>query len=184
MPTCAIVEHTLSLCHTNRWRKFSIVLPILGCSILSCADIKGTLTTKEHSCHVYSDSMPSKQIIGRIITYSRTTSDFEMESWQHTTLWMTPHISYASTHECLRWSITQSFLLPQICIALEAVLLKLHIKLAPEWALTRSYWNAKLTHLYMYMYMCTKHTCTLSQLSHDSHFPLQWLSHDRHMTVT
>ena len=32
------------------------------------------------------------------------------------------------------WNITQSFL-PQICIALEAMLLKLHVKLAPAWAL-------------------------------------------------
>ena len=27
-------------------------------------------TTKECSCHVYSDSMPSKQINGQIITYN------------------------------------------------------------------------------------------------------------------
>ena len=33
-----------------------------------------------------------------------------------------------------RWSITRRFL-PEICIALEAVLLKLHTKLAPGWAL-------------------------------------------------
>ena len=31
------------------------------------------LTTKEHPCHVYSDSMPSKQIIGQTITYNGTT---------------------------------------------------------------------------------------------------------------
>ena len=35
-----------------------------------------------------------------------------------------------------RWSITQSFL-PQICITLEAVLLKLYAKLSPGWALIR-----------------------------------------------
>ena len=38
------------------------------------------LATKEGPCHVYSDSMPSKQIIGQTITYKRTTSGFEVES--------------------------------------------------------------------------------------------------------
>ena len=35
------------------------------------------LTKKEHPCHVYNDS---KQIIGKTITYSGVTSDFEVKS--------------------------------------------------------------------------------------------------------
>ena len=38
------------------------------------------LTTKERPCHVYSNSMPSRQIIGQTITCHRTTSGFEVES--------------------------------------------------------------------------------------------------------
>ena len=72
--------------------------------------------------------------------------------WWHTTLWIVPYhhkhgvargahcigyVVYAKM-PCsnLRWSITWSFL-PQICIAiaLVVVLLKLHMKLAPGWAL-------------------------------------------------
>ena len=37
-----------------------------------------TVTTKERSCHVYSDSMPSKQITGQIIMYNGTTSSLFM----------------------------------------------------------------------------------------------------------
>ena len=38
------------------------------------------LTMKERPCHVYSDSMPSKQIIGQTVTYNGTTTDFEVKS--------------------------------------------------------------------------------------------------------
>ena len=48
------------------------------------------LTTKECPCHVYSDLMPLKQIIGQTITYCGTTSAFKVESWWHTTLWAAP----------------------------------------------------------------------------------------------
>ena len=66
------------------------------------------------------------------------------QSWRHTTLWMAPcqysvahgvcHIIYANM-PCgnLRWSITRSFL-PQMCIALEVVFLKLPANLTPGWA--------------------------------------------------
>ena len=44
-----------------------------------------SVTIKELSCHVYSDLMPSKQIIGQIIAYNETTSSVEVESrWQIT----------------------------------------------------------------------------------------------------
>ena len=45
------------------------------------------LTTKECPCHVYSDLMPLKQIIGQTVTYNGTISGFEVESWRHTTFW-------------------------------------------------------------------------------------------------
>ena len=48
------------------------------------------LTTKERPCHVNSDLMPLKQIIGQTITYNGTACGFEVESWWHTTVWMTP----------------------------------------------------------------------------------------------
>ena len=38
------------------------------------------LTTKEHPCQVYSELMPSKQIIGQTITYNGTTSGIEVQS--------------------------------------------------------------------------------------------------------
>ena len=46
------------------------------------------LTMKEHLAmsYVYSDSMPSKQIIGQTIVYNGATSGFEVKAWQHTTL--------------------------------------------------------------------------------------------------
>ena len=40
----------------------------------------GALTTKERPHHVYSDSMPLKQVIGQAITDKGTTSSFEVES--------------------------------------------------------------------------------------------------------
>ena len=87
------------------------------------------LTTKEHPCHIYSDSMPSKQIIIQTIMYHRATSSFKVKAWRHNTLnnTMSPWAwcsSPPSTQKLpcnnLQWSITQSFL-PQICIALGAV---------------------------------------------------------------
>ena len=59
------------------------------------------LTTKEHSCHVYSDSTPSKQIFGQIIKCNGTISHFEAKSWWHTalseqhhvTLWCPPRLT-------------------------------------------------------------------------------------------
>ena len=108
---------------------------------------------KEHPCYIYSDSIPLKQIIRLIITCNRITSSFEVESWQHTTLWTTlchhKHGAVRSVHcislsvytkmprSNLWWSTTQSFL-PQICrIVLEVVLVKLHGKLSHRWALIR-----------------------------------------------
>ena len=42
---------------------------------------------KKRPRHVYSNSKPLKQIIAHEITYNGITSGFEVESWQHTTLW-------------------------------------------------------------------------------------------------
>ena len=38
------------------------------------------LSSKECPCHVESDLMPSKQIIGQTITYNGTTNGFEVKS--------------------------------------------------------------------------------------------------------
>ena len=51
------------------------------------------LTTKERPCHVYSDSMPSKQITRQTITHNRTTSSFKVKAWRHTTHHVTTTIS-------------------------------------------------------------------------------------------
>ena len=92
------------------------------------------LTTKEHPCQVYSDSMPLKQIIGQTIMYNGSQVLTAHNTLNGTMSLAAHHISYISIYTkmpCsnLQWSITQSFL-PQICIALESVLLKLHAKLA------------------------------------------------------
>ena len=63
---------TLQVCQRGGWALFRLFLH---------------LTTKEHPRHVYSDSKPSKQIIGHIIMYNEITSGFEVEFWRHTTLW-------------------------------------------------------------------------------------------------
>ena len=95
------------------------------------------LTTKEHSCHVYSDSTPSKQIFGQIIKCNGTISHFEAKSWWHTTLseqhhvtlWCPPRLTMSvfAKKSCssLWWSITQNFL-PQIYIALRYCASTLH----------------------------------------------------------
>ena len=70
----------------------------------------------------------------KTVKYNRTTSGFKVESWWHTTLWTAPcHCK----HGVACWfvvtfsEVLQSFS-PQICIALEAALLKLLAKLAPR----------------------------------------------------
>ena len=40
------------------------------------------LTTKD-PCHVYSDSMPPKQVIRQTIMYNRATSGFKVKAWRH-----------------------------------------------------------------------------------------------------
>ena len=37
-------------------------------------------STKERPCHVYSDSMPTKQITGQTIMHNEATSGFEVKS--------------------------------------------------------------------------------------------------------
>ena len=51
------------------------------------------LTTKERQCHVYSDSIPSKQIIGPITMYNRNHQWLwsVVQSWRHTMLWTAPY---------------------------------------------------------------------------------------------
>ena len=64
------------------WAKHLTSLPERGVSALSSVS-----HMKVRPCHVYSDPMASKQITGQTVTYNGTTSSFEDESWQHTTLW-------------------------------------------------------------------------------------------------
>ena len=40
-------------------------------------------TTKQCPCHVYSDSMPSKQTTRQTITHNRTNISFKVKAWQH-----------------------------------------------------------------------------------------------------
>ena len=52
-------QSTLQVCQRGGWALFRVALH---------------LTTKERPCHVYSDLMPSKQIIGQTITYNEATA--------------------------------------------------------------------------------------------------------------
>ena len=121
---------------------------------------------KECPCHVDSDSMPSKEIIGKIIMYNGTTSGLEVESSRHTTPWMPQpcHHDHGVAHSVhcisytkmswsnLWWSITQSFL-PQICIVLEAMLRPLKFKFHTL--------CVRLMHLWI---ISCSHTWTLTKL--------------------
>ena len=84
-----------------------------------------------------------------IVMYNETTSGFEvlmahnnlngnMSPWAWCCSLCIPHYLctsiYAKMHSNRQWSITWSFL-PQICTALDTVLLKLHAKLTQGWAL-------------------------------------------------
>ena len=88
------------------------------------------LTTKERPCHVFRDLMPLKQIIGQMIMYNGITTDFEVKSGQHPTLWTAPcHMSMVYTARSVH-CITIYAKTPwgnKICIVCEAVLLKLHM---------------------------------------------------------
>ena len=82
-------------------------------------------------------------------TYNEITSSFKVEFWWHTTLWKAPcdcehrvacgaqPTALASSvyvkvpRSNLQYNITQSFS-PQICIALGAVCLQLHMQFAPD----------------------------------------------------
>ena len=105
-----------------------------GGALLSVSHLSG------HVMFTATYSLSSKQIIGQRITYNKTTNGFEVESWWHTTLWMAPchcerrlargaycigyiHLCIDAFSEVLH---TKFLSLPQICIALEAVLLKIH----------------------------------------------------------
>jgi len=105
------------------------------------------LTKKECPCHIYSDLMPSKQIIGQAITHNGATSSFEVctqhSEPHHVTMTMqcssmcVATLSTCTTHNCriinLQWSTRWSFL-PQMCTPLEAVQI-LYKKLGQMWAL-------------------------------------------------
>ena len=58
------------------------------------------LTMKERPCHVYSDSMPLKKIIGQTITEPPVAQHSERH---HVTVssWCVPHYLYLSTQSCL-----------------------------------------------------------------------------------
>ena len=130
-------QSTLQVCHRGGWVLFWLF---------------PHLTMKECPHHVYSDLKPLKQILRHKITYNGITSSIKVESWRHTTLWTAwcdSEHSVARSAHCIsyvhlrkdalylfQWSITWSFL-PEIRIALKAVVLKLHAKLAPGWALIR-----------------------------------------------
>ena len=73
------------------------------------------LTTKECSCHVYSDSMPLKQITRQTIMYKGTTSGFRVKGTA--TLWMAPcHREHGVAH-----SVHQIRLYMQSCLVFSEV---------------------------------------------------------------
>ena len=146
MPLCLLSLVYCSLAKERPWVEHLTGLPKSGWVLFW---VLLHLTTKGRPCHVYSDSIPSKHIIGQIIMYDGTTSGFEVESCQHTTLRTAPchrehgvaSILATSVYTMVpctnfQWSITWGFL-PKIWIAIEPVLLKLHATLAPGWALIR-----------------------------------------------
>ena len=77
---------TLQVHHRREWVLFQMFL---------------RLTTKEHPCDVYSDSMLLKQILGHTIMYNKATSSFEVKTygtqhseWHHVTMsmvWLAVH---------------------------------------------------------------------------------------------
>ena len=92
-------------------------------------------------CHIYSDSMPSKQIIGKTVTNNWTTNSFKVESWQHTTLRIASCYLSMCSLQCIyyihivttfQWSITHSSL-PSAWGCASKTPWVHHTKLAPEW---------------------------------------------------
>ena len=146
-----LLNQALFVLHTSTYRSLAKERPWVG--HLTSLPERGIgtlssilhLTRKECSCQVHCNSMPSRHRIGQRVMYNGTITGFEVESWRYTTLGTAPcHCEHditvcitlaASAYAKLPcsnlwWSITWSFLL-QICIALEAVLLELQVKLAP-----------------------------------------------------
>ena len=71
-----VSQSILQVCHSRRWALFQVFPHIL--------------TTKERPCHVYSNSMPLKQIIIQIIANNK---GFEVNFWPHITLWTAHHVT-------------------------------------------------------------------------------------------
>ena len=67
----------LQVCQTGDWALFQVFTHLI---------------TKEHPSHIYSDSMPSMQIIGQTIMYDGTTSHVLMAhntvEWHYVTMSM------------------------------------------------------------------------------------------------
>ena len=98
-------------------------------------------TTKERPCHVSSDSMPSKQINtwnhhwlqSRVLTAHNTLNSCTQWAWGN--LQCAPNYLRPSMQKCL--VVTFGTVLQEVLISdmHSTVLLKLHTKLAPGWAL-------------------------------------------------
>ena len=71
------LPHIPNLTKESPWAEHLTSLPKRGVGAFLKVQ---PLITKEHPCHVYSDLMHSKQIIGQTVTYNGTTSGFEVES--------------------------------------------------------------------------------------------------------
>ena len=105
-----------------------------GVSALSSAH----LTTKVHPCHVCSDSMPSRQIIGQTITYNKATAasksspdGTQHSEWHHVTM-STVQLSVRTALAMSVYAKMPAVKYYAICITLVAVLLKLYVKLTPR----------------------------------------------------
>ena len=92
-------------------------------------------------CHICSDWMPSKQIIGKTVTYNWTTNSFKVEYWQHTTLRIAQCYLSMCSLQCICYihivtTFSESSLSSAWGCASKTPWVH-HTKLAPEWVLIR-----------------------------------------------
>ena len=77
------VHFYLSLAKEHPWVEHPTISSKRGVGTFSSAL---HLTTIKCSCHVYSNLMPSKQMIGQTITFNKLTNDFKVKAWCHQSL--------------------------------------------------------------------------------------------------
>ena len=94
LATTTLHSSTQQMTHTSRKTMNNgwTAQPSESSHTFSCSTIKLVWeafvysTSKEPPCHVYSDSMSSKQITAQTVTYNEATSGFKVMFRRHTTL--------------------------------------------------------------------------------------------------